>query len=108
MQWELHSISMLDGHGCIALQAVLAGASTYEMQTCKCMARFCCSQVCYCNLFLCRVQAKETLEQQQPPEVRILKQLLRIQSPQERQTALFDAFEPGADLSTQEQDLLHT
>ena len=53
-------------------------------------------------------QAKETLVQQQPPEVRILKHLLRIQSPQERQTALQDAFAPGADLQTEEQDLLST
>jgi len=53
-------------------------------------------------------QAKETLAQQQPPEVRILKHLLRIQSPQERQTALQDAFAPGADLQTEEQDLLST
>ena len=67
----------------------------------------------YCNWAVsayvaCYLQAKETLEQQQPPEVRILKQLLRIQSPQQRQTALFDAFEPGANLSSQEQDLLST
>lgn len=54
------------------------------------------------------LQAKETLEQQQPPEVRILKQLLRIKSPQERQTALFDAFEPAKGESTAEQDLLST
>ncbi len=53
-------------------------------------------------------QAKETLVQQQPPEVRILKHLLRTQSPQERQTALQDAFAPGADLQTGEQDLLST
>ncbi len=53
-------------------------------------------------------QAKETLAQQQPPEVRILKHLLSIQSPQERQTALQDAFAPGADLQTEEQDLLST
>ncbi|KAL0030421.1 hypothetical protein WJX79_003849 [Trebouxia sp. C0005] len=53
-------------------------------------------------------KAKETLAQQQPPEVRILKHLLRIQSPQERQTALQDAFAPGPDLQTGEQDLLST
>lgn len=53
-------------------------------------------------------KAKETLVQQQPPEVRILKHLLRIQSRQERQTALQDAFAPGADLQTEEQDLLST
>lgn len=53
-------------------------------------------------------QAKETLAQQQPPEVRILKHLLSIQSPQERVTALQDAFAPGADLHTGEQDLLST
>ncbi|KAL0024160.1 hypothetical protein WJX77_003118 [Trebouxia sp. C0004] len=53
-------------------------------------------------------KAKETLAQQQPPEVRILKHLLSIQSPQERQTALQDAFAPGADLQTEEQDLLST
>lgn len=54
------------------------------------------------------LQAKETLEQQQPPEVRILKQLLRIQSPQERRTALYDAFEPAKGESSAEQDLLST
>lgn len=53
-------------------------------------------------------QAKETLAQQQPPEVRILKQLLSLRSPQERQTALQDAFAPGSDLQTEEQDLLST
>ncbi|KAL3151877.1 hypothetical protein ABBQ38_012838 [Trebouxia sp. C0009 RCD-2024] len=53
-------------------------------------------------------KAKETLEQQQPPEVRILKQLLRIKSPQERRTALFDAFEPAKGEATAEQDMLST
>ncbi|KAL3159024.1 hypothetical protein ABBQ32_011024 [Trebouxia sp. C0010 RCD-2024] len=53
-------------------------------------------------------KAKETLEQQQLPEVRILKQLLRIQSPQERRTALFDAFEPAKGEASAEQDMLST
>ena len=96
------------GYSCRAMQAV-AGTSIQQLQICSLQSRVLHRSILlFLNPFFCLVQAKETLEQQQPPEVRILKQLLRIPSPQERQTALFDAFEPGTDLSTQEQDLLHT
>ena len=54
------------------------------------------------------VQAKETLARQQPPEVRILKHLLTVESQQDMRAALEDAFNPGADLSTDTQDLLST
>ena len=76
----------------------------------------CVSHDLHCDDFVCmrqrdvcvHKQAKETLAQQQPPEVRILKHLLSMRSPQERQTALQDAFAPGSDLQTEEQDLLST
>ena len=54
------------------------------------------------------MQAKETLARQQPPEVRILKHLLTVESPNDLRAALEDAFSPGANLATETQDLLST
>ena len=44
----------------------------------------------------------------QPPEVRILKHLLTIESPAERAEQMRGAFTPGPELETEQQDFLHT
>ena len=53
-------------------------------------------------------QAKIMNESQQPPEVRILKYLLTIDSPQDRLDMLHEAFNPGPELSAGNQDMLST
>lgn len=64
--------------------------------------------VCLCCTSCVVWQAKETLARQQPPEVRILKHLLTLESESDRRVALEEAFQPGAELSTESQDLLST
>ena len=54
------------------------------------------------------VQAKESFAKMQPPEVRILKHLLTLESPAERAEQLRGAFTPGPELETEQQDFLHT
>ena len=44
----------------------------------------------------------------QPPEVRILKHLLTIESPADRAEQMRGAFTPGLELETEQQDFLHT
>eukprot|EP00884_Botryococcus_braunii_P001959 jgi/Botrbrau1/11764/Bobra.0195s0089.1 len=53
-------------------------------------------------------KAKESFAKMQPPEVRILKHLLSVDDPLEREAGLRDAFTPGADLETNSQDFLST
>ena len=53
-------------------------------------------------------RAKESFAQMAPPEVRILKFLLSIESPVERSVALEEAFKPGAEFSTEGVDYLNT
>ena len=53
-------------------------------------------------------QAKESFAKMQPPEVRILKHLLSLESPAERAEQLRCAFTPGPELETEQQDFLHT
>jgi len=54
-------------------------------------------------------KAKESAARDQPPEVRILKHLLTMDDPMERNEALGMAFEPGSEGSEgRDQDLLHT
>ena len=54
------------------------------------------------------VQAKESFAKMQPPEVRILKHLLSIDSPAQRAEEMRGAFTPGPELETEQQDFLHT
>lgn len=54
------------------------------------------------------VQAKESFAKMQPPEVRILKHLLTIDSPAQRAEEMRNAFTPGPELETEKQDFLHT
>ncbi len=54
------------------------------------------------------VQAKESFAKMQPPEVRILKHLLTIESPAQRAEEMRNAFTPGPELETEKQDFLHT
>ena len=49
---------------------------------------------------------KETMGRQQPKEVRILKFLLAMDNPQEIRSGLEDAFTPGPELTTQDEDYL--
>lgn len=53
-------------------------------------------------------KAKETFAAQQPPEARILKFLLSVDSPREREALLDQAFQSGPELSTSAEDYLHT
>ncbi len=53
-------------------------------------------------------KAKEKFASQAPPEARILKFLLSVDSESERMSLLEQAFQPGADLSTTREDYLHT
>lgn len=53
-------------------------------------------------------KAKEKFASQAPPEARILKFLLSVDSESERMSLLEQAFQPGADLSTTSEDYLHT
>lgn len=50
---------------------------------------------------------QETQHRQQPPIVRILKFLVSIEDPSERQTQMEAAFTPGAELETEKEDYLH-
>jgi hypothetical protein len=54
------------------------------------------------------LQAKESFAQMQPPEVRILKHLLSLDDPKEREENLRGAFTPGAEFETSSQDFLVT
>ena len=53
-------------------------------------------------------QAKESFAKMQPPEVRILKHLLTLNSPAQRAEEMRNAFTPGPELETEKQDFLHT
>ena len=54
-------------------------------------------------------KAKETAARDQPPEVRILKHLLTMDDPMERNEALGMAFEPGTEAAGEKDvDVLHT
>eukprot|EP00887_Chlorella_sp_A99_P001218 scaffold14.g1218.t1 len=53
-------------------------------------------------------KAKESFAQQAPPEVRILKFLLSVDSPADRAKLLGQAFEAGPALATADADYLHT
>lgn len=53
-------------------------------------------------------KAKESFSAQLPAEVRILKHLLSLEDPKERLAALGEAFTPGPELSTEDQDYLAT
>ncbi len=44
----------------------------------------------------------------QPAEVRILKHLLSMEDPRQRAQELRNAFEPGPELETEQQDFLST
>ena len=54
------------------------------------------------------LQAKESFAKMQPPEVRILKHLISIDSPAQRAEEMRNAFTPGPELETEQQDFLHT
>ncbi|XP_010544289.1 PREDICTED: uncharacterized protein At4g37920, chloroplastic isoform X2 [Tarenaya hassleriana] len=54
------------------------------------------------------IRARENLQKQMPKEVRILKYLLMIEDPEERMSALKDAFTPGEELEGIDVDLLYT
>ena len=54
------------------------------------------------------VQAKESFAKMQPPEVRILKHLLTIDSPAQRAEEMRNAFTPGPEIETEKQDYLNT
>jgi hypothetical protein len=53
-------------------------------------------------------KAKETYAQQAPPEARILKFLLSVESPKDRAMLVEQAFQAGPLLSTSSEDYLHT
>lgn len=53
-------------------------------------------------------KAKESFAQQSPPEARILKFLLAVDSPSEREILVDQAFQPGPAMSTGEVDYVHT
>lgn len=53
-------------------------------------------------------KAKETYAQQAPPEARILKFLLSVESPKDRAMLVEQAFQAGPMLSTSSEDYLHT
>lgn len=53
-------------------------------------------------------KAKETFAQQAPPEARILKFLLAVESEADRFSLMEQSFQPGPELSTTEEDYLHT
>ena len=53
-------------------------------------------------------KAKEKFAAQAPAEARILKFLLSVESESERMSLLEQAFQPGAELSTSQEDYLHT
>ena len=54
------------------------------------------------------VQAKESFAKMQPPEVRILKHLLTLDSPAQRAEEMRNAFTPGPEIETEKQDYLNT
>jgi hypothetical protein len=54
------------------------------------------------------VQAKEKFAREQPPEVRVLKHILTIESPQDREVALAEAFTPGPQIETGDSDYVFT
>ena len=49
---------------------------------------------------------KDTTARQQPKEVRILKYILSLEDPQDQRNALEEAFTPGPELATGDEDLL--
>lgn len=53
-------------------------------------------------------KAKEKFASQAPPEARILKFLISVESEYEREALLEQAFQPGADISTPDEDFVHT
>ena len=53
-------------------------------------------------------KAKESFARQAPPEARILKFLLAVESPSDRVSLMEQAFQSGAELSTPDEDYLHT
>ena len=53
-------------------------------------------------------KAKEKFASQAPPEARILKFLLTVESESDRMSLLEQAFQPGAEFSTSNEDYLHT
>ena len=53
-------------------------------------------------------KAKEKFASQAPPEARILKFLLSVESESDRMALLEQAFQPGAEFSTTNEDYLHT
>jgi hypothetical protein len=53
-------------------------------------------------------KAKEKFASQAPPEARILKFLLSVESEADRMSLLEQAFQPGAEFSTTNEDYLHT
>lgn len=69
--------------------------------------------------FLCSLQVKDVLfhlyktargnlQRLMPKEIRIIKYLLTIEDPEERMSALKDAFTPGQELEGMEVDSLYT
>ena len=53
-------------------------------------------------------KAKESFARQAPPEARIIKFLISVDSPKDRDALLEQALTPGMDFSTENQDYLHT
>lgn len=58
-----------------------------------------------CHLYL---KAIGNLQRQVPKEIRIVKYLLTIKDPEERLSALKDAFTPGVELEGEDVDLLYS
>jgi hypothetical protein len=53
-------------------------------------------------------QMKASMAELQPPEVRILKHLLSMEDPLERQSGMEQAFTPGPELNAGQEDMLST
>ena len=53
-------------------------------------------------------KAKESFAQQAPPEARILKFLLAVESPSDRMSLMEQSFQPGPQLTTSDEDFLYT
>ena len=53
-------------------------------------------------------KAKEKFAAQAPPEARILKFLLSVESESDRMSLMEEAFKPGAEISTSNEDFVHT
>jgi hypothetical protein len=54
------------------------------------------------------MQMKASMAELQPPEVRILKHLLSMEDPLERQSGMEQAFTPGPELNAGQEDMLST